>query len=1261
MKQLLIIFQFFLLQIALGQVEFPSELENPKIFEQNKVKPHAWFVPFPDKTSAEKLADEKSALYMSLNGSWKFDWVQNPADRPMDFFAPDFDDKNWDSIPVPANWELNGYGYPIYVNQDYEWTYQPDPPHVPHDFNPVGSYRKTFTIPGNWTGKQVFIHFGAVKSAYFIWINGQKIGYSEDSKTPAEWNITQYLKEGENIIALQVYRWSDGSYLECQDFWRISGIERDVFLFATPEIHISDFFAYTGLSKDYQDGMFDMRIFVENLSSTEKTPFRTVEIILTDDAGKVVLQAAKTVEFNFSGTTGVQLNGIIPGVKCWSAEMPTLYNLILLLKDKQGIVTEAIRQNVGFRSSEIKGGQLLVNGKAVLLKGVNRHEHDPVTGHVISRESMLRDITLMKQNNINTVRTCHYPNDPYWYDLCDRYGLYIIDESNIESHGMGYGAESLAKDSLWKDIHVDRVQRMVERDKNHPSVIIWSMGNEAGDGINFTACYEWIHQRDPNRPIHYERALLGPNTDIYCPMYASIEYLEKYAGQIQTRPLILCEYSHSMGNSTGNLQDYWDVIEKYDQLQGGCIWDWVDEGLLKKDEKGTEYFAYGGDFGPPDVPSDGNFCCNGLVSADRTPHPALTEVKKVYQNIKAFPLDLPKGTIRIENRYFFQTLDFIDLKWDLIAEGKIMNSGTSGLPGIFAQTNLTLTLPVSASSLEPGKEYFLNLSFITNKEKDLIPKGYTIASEQLSLPGERTKMPIISDNLSSLKVAENETLLSISGNNFKITFDKDFGRITSYLFYGEELINNGPQVNFWRAPTDNDFGNGMETRCAVWKEESKQKQPEKVSVLKSGNDEVQIEVVYAMEKVKAKNLTLYSIFGNGDIEVENHFIPEPAKERKREYFKKYPGRTAISFTENEPILLGLPPLGKEPLPEFTLQVGIKADKFSKKNAIWENSHWQSGTLHLEFRNGRLCFFIDGTDYVYFDYTFEPARNYYLTIVYSVSQKNLKLYSSGQLVEEKSLTNVVPLDISSETFIGGWEGEDRFFIGEFDGFRLWARALNGEEIATSANIKEGLLVSLDFSTSKNDMITNVAGGFNATIIEKEYEMPEMQRYGTKMEIPGQFSKVTWYGRGPQENYCDRKTAAFVGLYESSVEQQYFPYIRPQENGYRTDTRWIALQNEKGKGLMFIGEPFVCFSALNYATDDLDQGIKKNYRHTNDLIKRDFVSLNLDYGQTGVGGDDSWGARPHEQYTLNYGEYYYKYIIRPLRGNENLTELSLERIR
>jgi beta-galactosidase len=1259
MKVCFTLFLVLCLRLAHGQADFPPELENPKVFGENKIQPHASFVPFPDREDALTQNEESSPLYISLNGTWKFSWVGNPADRPAEFFKREFDDSSWDNFQVPANWEWNGYGYPIYVNIPYEWTNDPDPPHVPHDYNPVGSYRRTFSIPEGWNGKQVFIHFGAVKSAFYVWINGQKVGYSEDSKTPAEWNITQYLVKGENLVALQVFRWSDGSYLECQDFWRVSGIERDVYLFATPEVHIADFFASAGLSKDYLNGLFDLRINLQNLSSTEKRPFREVEAILTDAGEHQVFLGSKAAEFTASAMTGVQINGIIPNIKPWSAETPNLYRLLILLKDGEGNITEAISEWIGFRTSVVWGGQLLVNGKPVLLKGVNRHEHDPLNGHVVSRELMLKDITLMKQNNINTVRTCHYPNDPYWYSLCDKYGIYVIDEANIESHGMGYGAESLAKDSLWMDMHLDRVKRMVERDKNHPSVIIWSMGNEAGDGVNFSACYEWIHNRDQTRPVHYERALLGPNTDIYCPMYASIEYIEKYASQKQKRPLIMCEYAHSMGNSTGNLQDYWDVIEKYDQLQGGCIWDWIDQGFLTKDEKGTGYYAFGGDFGPPDVLSDANSGCDGIVYPDRTPDPGLYEVKKVYQDIKTTLLDPWKGTISIYNKYFFQTLGFVDLKWDLLSNGQIIGSGSSGLPVVQPRQSVELTIPVADLMNEPDHEYFMNISYVTNREKDLLPEGFTIAAEQLALPGSKRTTPIVTDNLSPLKIAENETLLSVSGNQFTITFDKDFGRISSYKFYGEELMNTGPQLNFWRAPTDNDFGNGIETRCTVWKESGKQQPPAKFAVVKAGKSEVRIEVVFGLKKVNSENRTVYRILGNGDIEVENHFIPAPPVERKREYYSVNQGRNAFRFSADEPVMLSLLPVGNEPLPGFTLKFGITPNTFGRKNGIWENREWEPGTLHFEFRSSKLCFFIYGTDYVYFDYPFETGKKYDLAVVYSVQDKFLKLYSGGQLIEEKHLANAVPMVVNGETFIGGWEGEDRFFDGEMDKFMLWGRALNQEEIASEPG--DQLLVNLDFKPGDLTKVTDIAGSRSAAILEKERGMPEMPRYGTRLEIPGQFSKVTWYGRGPQENYCDRKTGAFVGIYTGTTDGLYFPYIRPQENGYRTDTRWVALQDEKGRGLMVIADSLVSFSALNYTTNDFDQGSADNYRHTKDLVKKDFITLNVDYGQTGVGGDDSWGARPHEQYTLNYGEYSYTYTIRPLRGNENLMEISCQRFR
>jgi len=766
--------------IAVGlvaQPEFPADLENPKMINQNKVAPHAYFIPFSNIEDAASLQNEKSLYFKSLNGTWKFNWVRNPADRSTDFMKPDFDLSGWDSIPVPANWELEGYGVPIYVNQPYEWTSDPQPPTVPHEYNPVGSYRKSFSVSPEWNDKQIFIHFGAVKSAFYLWINGEYVGYSQGSKTPAEWNITDFLIQGENSVSLQVYRWSDGSYLECQDFWRISGIERDVFLYAKPRVSVRDYFVNSNLVNDYSDGSFNVYFELHGYQGNGQKYTTTIE--LKDDSEKLVLKNQQQVKFNKSGGANIHFADVLKNPKKWSAEKPHLYSLIFSL-EKDGVVVEAFQTKVGFRSSEIKDGQLLVNGKPVLLKGVNRHEHDPITGHVISKESMMQDILLMKQNNINTVRTCHYPDDPYWYDLCDKYGLYVIDEANIESHGMGYGERSLAKDPTWELAHVDRVQRMVERDKNHPSIIIWSMGNEAGDGVNFTACYNWIKSRDLSRPVHYERAGLGDNTDIYCPMYASIGYIEKYAQKKQEKPLIMCEYAHAMGNSTGNLQDYWDVIEKYDQLQGGSIWDWVDQGLLETDENGVEYYTYGGDYGPEDVPSDANFCINGLISPDRKAHPGLLEVKKVYQYIKISLYDLDKGQIRVKNKYDFLNLNFTDLHWELLADGIEVDKGVLKKVTIDPQKEQNIALPVNKMEKQKGIEYLLNVRFITNKEMPLIPVGYEIAAEQIEIPSIKETRLFDTDNFSVLEVDETKSDIKVKAINFAISFDRQNGGISSF-------------------------------------------------------------------------------------------------------------------------------------------------------------------------------------------------------------------------------------------------------------------------------------------------------------------------------------------------------------------------------------------------------------------------------------------------------------------------------------------------
>ncbi|MBN1339786.1 MAG: DUF4981 domain-containing protein [Bacteroidales bacterium] len=1247
-----------------AQQPFPEELEDPSVFNIQKTEPHAWFIPFPDGETALQAPDLASPWYLSLNGKWKFHYTEITAERPENFFIPGYDDSGWNEIEVPSNWEINGYGIPIYVNMPYEWTENPNPPAVPRETNPVGTYRTAFSLPEEWKNRQVFIHFGAVKSAFYLYINGEFAGYSQGSKIPAEWNITRFVKDGQNILSMQVFRWSDGSYLECQDFWRISGIERDVFLFTTPNVFIRDFFVRAGLDSGYSDGILEVDVEVENTS--DDTGIYTVRARLMQTLLKEVAAMTGEAVFDRTGTAGVALSQIVETPLQWTAETPDLYTLVLELIDPQGQTIGAVRHDVGFRTSEIRDGQLLVNGKAVLLKGVNRHEHDPVTGHVISRESMLRDITLMKQNNINTVRTSHYPNDPYWYSLCDRFGLYVIDEANIESHGMGYGEKSLAKDPAWKEAHLDRVKRMVERDKNHPCVIIWSMGNEAGDGENFAACYRWIHSRDATRPVHYERALQGPNTDIYCPMYASISHLEDYASEPRTKPLIMCEYSHAMGNSNGNLQDYWDVIEKYPQLQGASIWDWVDQGILTKNEKGIEYYAYGGDFGPENIPSDGNFCINGLVSPDRTPHPALEEVKKVYQYVGFELVDPDAGTLRITNKNFFSGLDFLTFRFSLLEEGKETMTEETGNLTVGPGNSTLLTLPFLPADKIPGLEYHLNVKAYASRDLPLIPKGYMLASWQVKLENERTTEPFLTDNFSVLRIAETENEAIITGNNFAVTFDKSKGVLASYVFYDDELVQSPLRPDFWRAPTDNDFGNGMDRRCALWKEITSGYLPENGSVTEKGRGEVSISFSGRLEKAKASLTTDYIVFGNGDVQVTETLTPDPEKPRERKYIipSGDKGNHCLNLTEEEPLMLKLPSPGGLEIPDFTLEFTINLSRFTRKNSIWANDAWSPGKLHLEFRDGTLCFFLNGADYQWFDYQFETGKTYRIAIACSAPGKWIRLYVNGELKESKALDQAVPLSAGGVSYIAGYPYEDRFFYGALDDFRLSDRILSDGELAgkqVSSETDDGLIFHFAFEKMADTLVIGQVQGTDAVIVEKDPEMPELPRFGMRMIVPGKYSHVRWYGRGPHENYSDRNGSSLVGYYESSAGAQYFPYIRPQENGYKTEVRWVALQDESGKGLMIAGDPLLCFSALNYTTEDLDQGVKKNYRHTCDLVPGDFISVNADYGQTGVGGDDSWGARPHPEYTLHYGHYRYTFTLRPLKGNEDLFDVGRRRFR
>jgi len=1023
-----------------SQEDFPADLVNPAMFNQNKENPHATLIPHADCLAVMWNNPKDSPFYHSLNGTWKFNWTRKPADRPKNFYQPDYDVSGWDDIPVPSNWEVQGYGIPIYVNQPYAWTLNPDPPNVPREWNPVGSYKRKFNIPDDWNDRQVFLHFGAVKSAMYVWVNGKKVGYSQGAKTPAEWNITSYLKDGENDLAVEVYRWSDGSFLECQDFWRISGIERDVYLFSTPNLHVRDFFALSTLDENYQNGILKVTADLTSYLPKKKYKGYYLEIMFGDDEQNLIYKEEQDINLK-KGNTRIVFETVVDNPDKWSAETPNLYTMALHIKDKDKNLVEVVGCKVGFRKVEIKNGQLLVNGKAILLKGVNRHEHNQYTGHVISEENMMEDIRLFKENNINAVRTSHYPNDPRWYDLCDKYGIYVIDEANIESHGMGYGERSLAKDPVWKEAHLDRVVRMVERDKNHPSVIIWSMGNEAGDGINFSACYQWIHSRDDSRPVHYERALLGPNTDIYCPMYARIERIEKYASETQERPLILCEYAHAMGNSVGNLQDYWDVIEKYDHLQGGFIWDWVDQGLVKVNEQGENFWTFGGDYGPEDILSDGNFCINGLVNPDRSPHPSLFEVKKVYQYIKILPVDLTLGKIKIKNNYDFIPLENVACYWQVFANQKKIARGVLPDLTIDPSESEEFTLPFPIDKPVPGVEYFINFSLQLKEAEPLLSEGYEIAKEQFKLPFySKTEITDLA-NIPDLEFITEAEGIVIKGEKFQLKMNTSTGNITSYSFDGMDLFVQGPEPNYWRPPTDNDFGNRMHQHLAPWRNAAKSRAFRDLSIREQSSNMHIVTVRYDIPEVGGIHVIEYTVFGNGEINIKNSF------------------------------------------------------------------------------------------------------NY----------------------------------------------DD-----------------------------EGL--------------------------------DEMPKFGMSMMLPLDFSDIEYFGRGPHENYQDRFTSAFIGQYTSTPQEMYYPYISPQENGNRTDIRWVSFRNDEGAGLMAIGDPVLSISALPYTNEDLTQE-SRGSMHVYDLKERNFISVNLDYRQRGVAGDNSWGAKPLQQYRLEDKDYEYEFRLVPILPNED----------
>lgn len=1006
-----------------------NDWENPKMIGQNKKPAHVTLVPYANIQQALEGKRTKSPYFKLLNGIWKFNWVKNPGDRPKEFYKEDFDVNKWDDISVPGNWQMKGYGIPIYTNVKEPWSVErTNPPHIPHDYNPVGSYRREFTIPHDWKEREVFLAFEGVKSAFYVWVNGERVGYSQGSMTPAEFNITPYIHIGSNILAVEVYRWSDGSYLEDQDMWRFSGIYRDVYLFSIPKVHIRDFLAWTDLDNNYENAMLRIGTKVRNYSESN-SGIHYVEVSLFDANNKPVFAEPipESVMVEKGEEATLELDKKVINPKKWSAEYPYLYTLVLTLKNQYGKVIEVESDKIGFREVEIKDGQILVNGVPILIKGVNRHEHDPDYGRIVPLERMIQDIKLMKQFNINAVRTSHYPDDPKWLALCDEYGIYIHSDANIESHAF-WG--KFANDPEWKASFMDRCIRMVERDKNHPCVIIWSLGNEAGFGPNHIAMAEWVHQNDPTRPVTYRNVKDPQVTDIANACYPSISSLiEIGEDQKDKRPFIMEEYAHSMGNSTGNLQDYWDVIEKYKRLRGGYIWEWVDQGIRQKVGEDEEWFAYGGDFG--DHPNDGNFCINGLVFPDRRIKPALWEVKKVYQPIKVKPVDLIAGKVQIINKYHFTNLSELNVSWKLLEDDKVLQEGILTKIDIAPQESKIVTIPFGKLELTSGAEYWLELSFTLPQATSWAPEGHEVAWEQFNVPFKvAAGIAVDIAKMPKLRLKQSGSESVVEGSDFDLVFSKREGTIISFKYNGKELVKNGPVPHFWRAPIDNDVGNGMPYRLGIWRSAGRDRQIKEVTVKKIKPQIVQIKVRAVLPPGESRYETVYTVYGSGDVVVSNRFTP-----------------------------------------------GCK-------------------------------------------------------------------------------------------------------------------------------------------------------------------LPGLPRFGMQMAIPGEFNTFLWYGRGPHENYWDRKTGAAIRVYEGTVSGQYVPYIMPQENGYKTDVRWAALMNNEGIGLLAVGMPLLSVSAHNFTTEDLERA-----KHTYELRVRDYIMLNLDYKQMGVGGDDSWGAQTHPEYRLPARSYSYKMRFRP----------------
>ena len=829
---------------------------NHTVFEENKLTPRATFFAFENESIEDK---ENSKRFLSLNGTWKFNWVKDPKQRPTTFQNIGYDDSEWTTIPVPANWEVEGFGHPIYLDERYPFTTKwPD---APNDYNPVGTYRKTINLDSDFLNEEVILHFAGAKSAMYVYVNGNYIGYSEGSKTPAEFNISKFLKKGKNLIALQLFRWSDASYLESQDMLRMSGIERDVYLYSRPKVHVSDFYANTNLDTSYENGVFNGTISITN--DTNETVSKSISVEILADKN-LIFKTDETIEISANSVKEFKANTIINQVKPWSAETPNLYTLKISLDNNQFIT-----KYIGFKRVEIKNSQVLINGEAIYIKGVNRHETDPFTGHVVSKASMEKDIKLMKQNNINAVRSAHYPNDPYWLDLCDKYGLYVIDEANIESHPLAISEDTqIGNEMSWLPAHMTRTQRMYFRDRNHPSIYSWSLGNEAGEGDIFRATYKWLKENDDNRIVQYEPAGKEDYTDVYCPMYPKPEYLINHGKSDSDKPSIMIEYAHAMGNSVGNLQDYWDIIKSYDNLQGGYIWDWVDQSLEYKDGNGKPYLAYGHDY-HPDLPTDGNFLNNGLVDPYRNPHPHLSEVKKVYEPVQFNYLD--NGIIEIENKNYFSDLSDKTISIKLLVDGKPSLLKSEIDIDVSPQSIITLKFPEIPDMFIPESEFILEVSLIQKEVTKMIPKGHEVAWDQFIL----NKGLHLSSSNSGGDVLEVETFddgIQIKNNQVELKINPFSGEILSWLFDGKVITNQAIRPNFWRPPTDNDLGNGMDKWAKSWQDATYNYTSKLVSKPINVYDKVVFKVEYSTPTKNAKVSVWYRLHSNGQLEIDYTYI-----------------------------------------------------------------------------------------------------------------------------------------------------------------------------------------------------------------------------------------------------------------------------------------------------------------------------------------------------------------------------------------------------